>query len=107
MAVQAAAFARDGRNKVYAHADLGVVRDPEGSGITLGSVDQMRQAIGACEAALDAVSRCYGSNRGTYFDNLGWGTAEDMLLALQAGHRAQYAANLQHMVDGVAPAADR
>lgn len=90
-AIQAAGFARDGRNKVYAHRDLDTVRDPQGSNITLGSVDQMGEAIAACEAALDTVARCYGANRGTYFHDIRIGIAKDMLRTLEAGHTAQYA----------------
>lgn len=92
-AVDAAAFTGEARNKVFAHADLNVARDPESSGITLGSFNQMKAAIDACEAALDAVAKPYGINRGTYFHNIGWGIAEDMVSALEAGAKAQYAEN--------------
>ena len=101
-ALAAAGFARDGRNKVYAHRDLDTVRDPQGSNITLGSVDQMREAITLCEAALDTVARCYGAIRGTYFHDIRYGIAEDMLHTLEAGYRAQYAqqtADLQQVLD--------
>lgn len=101
-AVQAAQFARDRRNKVYAHRDLIVVRDPMNAKFTLGSVDQMREAIERCEAALDAVALYYDANRGTYFRDVRNGIAEQMMQTLEAGHKAQYAtmtAEVQQMLD--------
>ncbi|RZL94529.1 MAG: hypothetical protein EOP82_04840 [Variovorax sp.] len=88
-AVAAAAFAEPGRNKVYAHTDLGVVKDLEGSEIVLGSINEMDEAIARAELALDAVARNYGINRGTYYDNTGWGVAEDLVQTPEAGVKAQ------------------
>lgn len=103
---RAAAFAREGRNKIYAHRDLIVVRDPQNAGFDLGSVTQMRDAIGHCEAVLDTVARHYVANRGTYFHDIRIGIADDMIRTLEAGDRARYAeraAAMQSMID--APAA--
>lgn len=105
-AVSAAAFAGQPRNKFYAHTDLEVVKNPEGSGITLGSVDEMQKAIDLAEAALDVAGGHYGFNRGTYFHNLWWGTAEDMVRTLEAGFRALHAekaAAMKQFIDSPPP----
>jgi hypothetical protein len=101
-AVDAAKFAGPARNKVYAHTDLGVVKDPEKSGVVLGSVTEMREAVALSEAALDAVASYYGANRGTYFHNLGWGIAEDLLRMVELGDSARYAKTADDVTKGLA-----
>lgn len=87
-AVTAAEFATPARNKVYAHRDLTIALDPDASTVTLGSREQMSAAIAAVEAVLDSVARRYEGVRSSYYHDIGWGVAEDVLHMLEVGWRA-------------------
>ncbi|MDM0068368.1 hypothetical protein [Variovorax sp. J31P207] len=91
-AVAACRFAQPARNKVLEHRDLLVALSPDSLGVTMGSHNQITEALGAIEAVLDAVSRHYLGRRMPFVHNIGWGIADDLIETLEMGYKAQQAA---------------
>lgn len=82
-AVDCAKFTIAGRNQYYSHRDLPTALDANSLGVTLGSRGQIREVINASEAVIHAVARAYGQPPVIFLPHLGWGIAEDLLLALK------------------------
>ncbi len=88
-AVDSAAFAKPARDKLYAHTDLAIATGAAAATFDLGSRTQMREALGKLVAAIDSVTLRYSESTNGFDFSHGFGTAEDVVKALQANDAAQ------------------
>ena len=91
VACDAASFAVQPRHKLLAHVDLQQALG-RGKIRTLGSRTQMRGALDAIGAVLNAVAVHHSDTQTSFQHCHGFGEAEDLLAVIEAGHAAR---NLQ------------
>jgi hypothetical protein len=102
IALQKSEFARDRRNRIYAHRDLLTARNQHPKALPEASQREVNQALAAIAAALNAVQQRYQNSTTMYEHSGGSGDAEVLVRAIKAesNRREEWLKDLKRRAEG-------